>query len=159
MMDKLDKIVFRFTVNPQIGMANKFVGLNKIEAANAAKVGEDAWKGTVTKQNPAGDLNVGTDAIDAIPDMTEDEKNKAKSAMRVNVTNRRAEAAIQLEAQQEEDLDGINKLMYGDMPDYDAANKAIEASSLSEANQASLLATSRRNAALKQAGAAGSVPL
>lgn len=110
-----------------------------------AGVGFDAWKRTVTKENPAGDLTVAFAAIDNM-NLPEADKQNAESQMRVRVQNRRAENTFKLEAQQEQQLDDINQLIYFDK-NYDAAMKAVDASALDEKAQSLLFADIQRRAA------------
>jgi len=110
-----------------------------------AGVGFAAWERTVTKENPQGDLAVAFAAIDEL-NLPEADKAVAESQMRTRVTNRRAENTLKLEAQQEQQLDDINQLIYFDK-NYDAAMKAVDASSLDEKAQSSLFADIQRRAA------------
>ncbi len=83
-----------------------------------------------------------------------DDKARVENEFKTRVTNRRAEEKLELEAQQEKDLDAINKLLFSDK-DYSGAMLAIENSSLDEKTQGTLFADAERRAA----AAAKGVPL
>lgn len=119
---------------------------SKIVVDNASDLAFGVWQQT-------GDLNAAFDAIAAMP-ITGEEKVRAENSVKSRVTNRRAEQQIQLEEQREQDYDGISKLIFTEK-NYDAAMKAVEASSLDEKTQASLLADIDRRAT----AAAKGVPL
>ncbi len=111
---------------------------SKVAVGNASQVGFEAWQDT-------GNVKDGLDAIDAIEGLTGSEKDTAESEYKRRVRNREAEDTLELEAQQEEDLDNINKLLY-DEKDFTKAQVAIEASSLDETTQGKLLATAESRA-------------
>lgn len=121
------------------------VAEGKVFVGNASQIGFDAVQATVTPEDPDGNLTAGFDAIEAIQGLTGAEKQDAESQLKTRWTNRRAEDTLELEAQQEEDLDNINKLLY-DEKDFTKAQVAIEASSLDETTQGKLLATAESRA-------------
>jgi hypothetical protein len=84
----------------------------------------------VTEENPDGDLDAAFDVIQA-SQMTEAEKTKAETAAKSRVTNRRAEAAKELEVARESDRSSINQSIYIDN-DYDESSKKVLDSSLPE---------------------------
>ena len=116
----------------------------KLALKGISGIGFTAWQNTITPDNPNGDLNAGFDAIDAL-DISSSDKQAAESELKTRVTNRRAEANIELEAQREQDYDGISKLIYDDK-NYEQAAAAVEASSLDEKTQASMRADIVRRA-------------
>ncbi len=121
------------------------VAERKVFVGNASQIGFEAWQATVTPEDPDGDLNAGFNAINAIEGLTGSEKDTAESELKRRARNRQAEDTLKLEAQQEEDLDNINKLLY-DEKDFTKAQAAIEASSLDETTQGKLLATAESRA-------------
>ena len=123
---------------------------SKVIVSEAARLGVDAWQTTVTKEAPEGDLRVAFATIEELP-LTEKEKKDAEAEAKTRVINRRAENKITLENAQETDRTNINQLVYFDK-DYDAANEAIKASSLTEKEKSSMFADSERRALAKAKG-------
>ena len=113
----------------------------------------DVWQGTVTEEKPNGDLKAAYDFVQSDKRISNEDKATVESKLKSRINNRRAEEQLELEAQRSEHLDKINKLIYTDH-DYNAAVVAIEASSLSEQDQGSLLASVDRRAAATANGKA-----
>ena len=130
----------------------------KIEAeANLGAAMEDAfnaWTATVTPENPDGDLSVVFNSIAQDERVPAQDKQEAETEVKARIINRRAEANLALEAQQEEDLGKINEILYINK-NYTAADIAIKESSLSNSDKGKLFSDSSRRAT----AAAKGVPL
>ena len=83
----------------------------------------DAWKLTVTPDNPDGDLNAALDLVDA-SGIPEEDKQEVESEIKTRVINRRGENQVALEKAQDEELANVNDLQYN-QKNYSAATAAV----------------------------------
>jgi len=102
------------------------------------------WEGTVTEDDPNGDLNIAYDAVQK-SNLPEEDKKAVEADIKSRATNRRAETKLELEATQEADFEDINKLTF-DEKNYGAAKQKIQASSLPESQKKTLLSDNQMRA-------------
>ncbi len=111
---------------------------------NAAAAGFDAWRATVTDDNPDGDLNAGFDAITAT-DIPAGDMQEAESELKTRVTNRRAEDKRIRDEEAATQADGI----FGDINNgnYVGIDARIDAApALSEKEKVDLKRSARLDA-------------
>lgn len=129
-------------ITPEQAARDRIQSQRFITALNTERAETAVLDAAFAKWQQAGELK---EAFKVIADSGLDDKARLENELKTRVTNRRAEEQVELEKQQEADLANINQLIFFDK-NYDAANTAIQNSSLTEKEKGTLLADSGRRA-------------
>lgn len=153
---RIDDLLNKGIIGPKRAAAAKAVNAEAAKEGlegDVIDVGLALWQGTVTPENPDGDLQAAFDVVES-SDIPGQDKQEVESELKTRITNRRAEAKLKLEADREQSRDGINDAIFNDK-NYGEANKLINSSPLDESEQTALFKLSDQRAT----AAARGIPL
>lgn len=153
---RIDALLQKGIIGPKRAAAAKAVNAEAAKEGlegDVIDIGLAVWQGTVTPENPDGDLQAAFDVVQK-SDVLSQDKQEVESELKTRIANRRAEAKLKLEADREQSRGGINDAIFNDR-DYDEANRLINLSPLDESEQTTWLKLSSQRAT----AAARGVPL